>query len=82
MATSPTKKQAVSNVRNVLQSITVGRDGKAVTPMIGQPFEFTADEIAQIEKMNPMAISTVITLDASDPAVAEAVSGASDQGSL
>lgn len=75
MATA-TKKQSASTVRNVLQSITVGREGKPFTPPVGQPFEFTAEEIAQIERMNPAAISTAITLDASDPAVAEVVSGA------
>lgn len=83
MATAP--KKSASNVRNVLQSITVGRDGKPITPTIGQPFEFTADEIAQIERMNPSAISTAIVLDATDPAAVQAVQStvaAQDQGSL
>jgi hypothetical protein len=67
------KKPATSLVRTVLQSVTVGRDGKSVTLPVGQPFEFTADEIEQIEKMNPTAISTQVVLDTSDAAAAAEV---------
>ncbi len=62
-----------SLVRTVLQSVTVGRDGKLMTLPIGQPFEFTADEIAQIEAMNPAAISTQVILDTADAAAAAKV---------
>lgn len=39
------------------QTITVVRSGKLVNPKIGEPFEFTADEIAQIERLNAAALS-------------------------
>lgn len=77
MATAPKSTPAPSLVRNVMQSVTVARDGKPFTPTIGQPFEFTADEIKQIERMNPAAVSSMIVMDASDPAVAQVVSGSS-----
>lgn len=70
-----------STVRTVLQSVTVGRGGQVVSPSIGQPFEFTADEIEQIEKMNPGAVSTVVSLDVADPNAAAAVQSAAGQGS-
>lgn len=60
-----TKKAAASNIRVPLQNITVSRDGKSVSLDIGKPFEFTAEEIEQIERANPDAISTQATVDTS-----------------
>lgn len=43
-------------IRIPVQTITVGRDGKNIVPTIGQPFNFTAEEIEQIESSNPAAV--------------------------
>lgn len=57
-----------------LQSVVVHRKdmGGAVCPPLGEPFEFTADEIAQIDKMNPGALSEIaqVSLKATDKAPA------------
>lgn len=45
------------------QSIVVVRDGERVTPVIDQPFDFTDEEIAHIEAVNPDALSTMATVD-------------------
>ncbi len=68
-------KQQSSLFRTPMQSVVVSRDGQSVVPTIGVPFEFTADEITQIESMNPGAISKKIELDANDPAAVAALSG-------
>ena len=49
--------------RTPKQTVVVMRDGKSVTPPIGEPFEFTKEEVEQIEAMNPDAISTEATVD-------------------
>lgn len=55
----------MSTIKRVpLQSVVVMRDGQSVVPPIGQVFEFTADEVAQLERMNPDAISAQATVDA------------------
>lgn len=51
--------------RTPMQSVIVTRDKKRVTPEIGKPFEFTAHEIAEIDAMNPDALSTLATVDVS-----------------
>ena len=43
-------------IRIPVQTITVGRDGKNIIPTIGQPFDFTDEEIKQIEASNPTAV--------------------------
>lgn len=59
--------------RTPLQSICVQRDGASVVPPIGIPFDFTADEVKQIEAMNPDAISTEAMVNvAEDKAAAPA----------
>lgn len=52
------------------QSVRVIRDGKSVEPPIGEPFEFTDDEVADIMAANPDAISSeaMVDLKASDAA--------------
>lgn len=47
-----------------LQSVVVHRDGQPFVPPIGQVFEFTADEVEQLERMNPDAVSAQVTMDA------------------
>ncbi len=48
-----------------LQSIVVQRDGASMCPPIGHPFDFTAEEVASIEKMNPGALTAEATVDLS-----------------
>lgn len=82
---SKTRSSAPSLMRTVMQSVIVGRDGELICPPVGQPFEFTANEIAQIERANPAAISTIATLDMSDEVTAGAVkaaTGDSGEGAL
>lgn len=45
------------------QSVVVHRDGKQIVPPIGQPFEFTAAELAEIESINPDAITALAVVD-------------------
>lgn len=49
-----------------LQSVVVQRDGQAVTPPIGAVFNFTAEEVADIERSNPAAISEKASVDADE----------------
>ena len=49
--------------RIVLETIRVIRDKKTVTPPIGQVFDFTAEEIAQIKAVRPQAFRTVVIED-------------------
>lgn len=42
-----------------VQTVIVHRDGKRVSPPIGQPFDFTADEIKSLTERNPDAIRKV-----------------------
>ena len=44
-------------------SITLFREGKFVTPDIGKPFSFTADEIKDITKANPQALREPVNED-------------------
>lgn len=58
------KSESKSVVLVPVQTVVVHRDGKSVTPPIGQPFEFTADEAAQIKAMNPGAVTDVAVVPA------------------
>ena len=52
-------------IRIPVQTITVGRDGKNIIPTIGHPFDFTDEEIKQIEASNPTAVrNPVVEADA------------------
>lgn len=53
----------MSNTRVCVQSVTVMRDGKPFSPAVGAPFDFTKDELADIERMNPDAITKQVTVD-------------------
>lgn len=55
--------------RTPVQTVTVVREGKTVYPAIGKPFNFTEDEINQIEAANPDAISTKIEVEVEDDPV-------------
>lgn len=46
-----------------LQSVVVKRDGASTIPMIGQPFEFTEQEVAEIEATNPDALTAEVVVD-------------------
>lgn len=74
MAKQPASSEVI---RTPMQTVVVQRNGESVVPTIGHPFSFTKDEVEQIERMNPSAISKDIVLDADDPAVKAAVTGGS-----
>lgn len=52
--------------RVVAQSVTVVRDGERVTPPIGKPFPFTADELEFIDRANPAAVRKAVDESAPD----------------
>lgn len=54
----------------VLQSVVVVREGKQVRPKIGEKFDFTKEELADIERMNPAAIRDPKNESADDDAPA------------
>ena len=65
--------------RTPLQSIVVIRDGKSHIPAIDEVFEFTKEEVADIERVNPDAFSeqaTVSVDDVNDKAVKKVDAGA------
>lgn len=45
------------------QGILVQRNGKNFRPPIGQPFDFTPEELEDIKKANPHAVTTISTVD-------------------
>lgn len=45
--------------RMINEGVIVHRDGKRIRPEIGKMFDLTADEIEQLEKIRPQAISTL-----------------------
>jgi len=49
--------------REVINSITLGRDGKRITLSTGQVFDFTQEEYDQIMKSSPTSISSKVTVD-------------------
>lgn len=66
-----------------LQSITLIRDKKVFMPPIGEAFDFTDDEVAQIEKMNPDAIGEVASVNVAKAEKAEkAAKGKGDKADL
>ena len=65
-------------IRIPVQTITVGRDGKNIVPTIGQPFNFTAEEIEQIESSNPAAVRNPVV--ESEPVVEQVEAKATKGG--
>ena len=53
-------------IRVPMQSVAVVRDKARVDPKIGEPFEFTQDEIDHINAVNPDALSNLVTVAAED----------------
>lgn len=49
-----------------LQSIVVQRKGVAFSPPIGEPFDFSADEVKTITAVNPDAIGTEAVVDVAE----------------
>lgn len=47
------------------QSVVVYRAGNQIVPPIGQPFEFTSEELADIERINPDAVTALAVVDLS-----------------
>lgn len=46
--------------RIVAQTVVIVRDGQRITPEVGKPFDFSADELKQIEAINPDAIAKIL----------------------
>lgn len=65
-------------IRIPVQTITVGRDGKNIVPTIGQPFDFTDEEIKQIEASNPAAVRNPVV--EAEPVVEQAEAKATKGG--
>ena len=49
-----------------VQTVRVYRDGKQVTPKIGEPFDFNDAELKDITRMNPNAVTKIGQVDLSD----------------
>lgn len=47
----------------VLKSVIIARDGKRLSPPIGKAFPFTAEEVEEIEKVNPTALRDAVNED-------------------
>ena len=62
-------------IRIPVQTITVGRDGKNIVPTIGQPFNFTDEEIKQIEASNPAAVRNPVVESDAEQVEAKATKG-------
>lgn len=50
--------------RLVKKPILVVRDGKQVSPEVGKPYDLTASEVDEINKLNPSAIEIIETPEA------------------
>ena len=59
------------NIRIPVQGLILARDGVRIVPVIGEPFEFTDEELAQIEKSAPKAIRAAVVEKPAPPAVVE-----------
>ena len=66
--------------RIVLETVKVIRDGKAVVPAIGQPFDFTSAELEQINALRPQAVRKIINEDPEAAAAAEVKAEAAAAG--
>lgn len=66
-----------SLVRVPVQSIVVRRGEKNVTPEIGKPFEFTKEEIDDLDVLKPKPFRDLIVEEAPEPAEAPAPAPAS-----
>ncbi len=62
------------------QSVVVVRDKASVSPPLGLPFEFTQDEIDQINAANPDALSTEAVVDLAKEEKKPAKTAASAEG--
>jgi hypothetical protein len=52
--------------REVIQSITLGRGTQRLNLTTGMVFDFTDEELAEIEASNPQALSKTTTVDLSE----------------
>lgn len=66
--------------RIVLETVKVIRDGKSVIPAVGQAFDFTSDELDQINKLRPQAVRKIINEEPEVVAAAEVKAETSTAG--
>jgi hypothetical protein len=52
-----------SNKKVVLKRVIIGRGGKRMEPPIGKAFEFTDEELENIERVNPGALRDAVNED-------------------
>lgn len=52
-----------SNKKVVLKRLIIARDGKRMEPPIGKAFEFTDEELENIERVNPGALRDAVNED-------------------
>ena len=64
--------------RIVKDTIVLYRNGKQVVPEIGKEFDFTSDELKEINKLNKVAVEHIVT---TDPAPMETAKVPSEKGS-
>lgn len=55
-----------------VQGIVIHRDGKNIKPPIGKAFDFTAEELADIMRVNPNAVSKIENVEINDESDAKA----------
>lgn len=60
--------------RLVLQTILLDRKGESVRPTIGQPFDFKAEELEMISKLNPDAVGKIVSAGGDDNSNVETIS--------
>lgn len=70
-------------IRVPVETIMVVRDGKQISPKIGEPFNFTAEELADIKRINPDAIRfpvSEVAEEVDDTAATAAAAAAAAKG--
>lgn len=65
--------------RIIVTSVHVQREGKVVVAKPGELFEFTADELADIKRLNPRAVRAPVMEDTQEPTEADLQRAAAEQ---
>lgn len=55
-----------------VQTIIVNREGKNIRPPIGKPFDFTPEELDDIMRVNPAAVTKIENVEINDDSEAKA----------
>lgn len=68
--------------RLVSQTVVIYRDGNRVVPKVGQPFDFTKEELDNITKLNPDAVTKIISQDETNETQTDSISNADHRALL